>query len=160
MRTFYPDIMKYRIDTKARLSETRIKRDIKFGIHYLVGELPVLKHNYISNTSNISFSFSIHTTVSIGGAAALFLGCSFISLIEPIYFVTKHLCPEKMGILDRQKKSVTPTRSMNRITKFTKRYHFYLNHSGLHGIRYLDHRFRLIDRYEEFLLVLKTMDHC
>ncbi|XP_031637592.1 pickpocket protein 11-like [Contarinia nasturtii] len=49
----------------SKIKKIRNVRDLKFGLHFLV--------------------------VSIGGAAALFLGCSFISFAEIIYFTTIHL---------------------------------------------------------------------
>lgn len=50
---------------KTLISPTRIKRDILLSFDFLV--------------------------VSFGGAAGLFLGCSFISIVEIIYFIAKHL---------------------------------------------------------------------
>ncbi|XP_031628942.1 pickpocket protein 11-like [Contarinia nasturtii] len=47
------------------VKERRLKRDVKYASYFLI--------------------------VSVGGSGALFLGCSFISIIEPIYFALKYL---------------------------------------------------------------------
>ena len=39
VRTSFPKYRRKLITTRPRLSETKLKRDIKFGIHYLVGKL-------------------------------------------------------------------------------------------------------------------------
>ncbi|XP_055295186.1 uncharacterized protein LOC129564958 [Sitodiplosis mosellana] len=121
------------ITANLRIPKTRLKRDIKFGIHYLV--------------------------VSIGGAAALFLGCSFISIAELIYFATERLfhkpcCERKLcaskwlrfRISNQNRDSTSPTRCMIIFTKFTQQLYYFVNNSSLHGIRYLDRRYGMIDR--------------
>ncbi|XP_031634385.1 sodium channel protein Nach-like [Contarinia nasturtii] len=59
------DIRQSDIFINSKIKKTRIKRDLKFGIHFLI--------------------------VSFGGAAALFSGCSFISVAELIYYAARHI---------------------------------------------------------------------
>lgn len=53
------------LEFQTTIDKTRIKRDILFSLDFLV--------------------------VSVAGAAGFFLGCSFISIAEIVYFTSKHL---------------------------------------------------------------------
>ena len=85
--------------------------------------------------------------MSVGGAAALFLGCSFISIIEPIYFTVKHFRRNnKIGNSD-EKKNVSGSNQYNTmVEKFARRFNFFVKASSLHGVRHLDGRYGLINR--------------
>ncbi|XP_031621609.1 uncharacterized protein LOC116339717 [Contarinia nasturtii] len=117
----------YIVSLKPKIKKTRIKRDIKFGIHFLV--------------------------VSIGGAAALFLGCSLISIAEFIYLVTIHVyvnyakrSKAKQEISENTLESKNDISSdANYIGKLQNKLNYFLQNSNLHGLRYLD-----VARYEFF----------
>lgn len=75
------------LTVKTYVNKSRIKRDLLFSIDYLVGKC--LGSAFQLNFGQTNRQFE-SISVSIGGAAALFLGCSFISVAELIYFIAKH----------------------------------------------------------------------
>lgn len=157
VRTFFPASETRFITTIPRVSGTRLKRDIKFDIHYLIGAFQLIPINFWF--SNISIFFIGKRIVSIGGAAALFLGCSFISVAELFYFAIEYLFrinypkrrpsvlnPIEIDSNNRNRHSISSNRCMTLNTYLTNRFNYFVNNSGLHGIRYLDRRYGLIDR--------------
>lgn len=75
---------------KTYVNKSRIKRDLLFSIDYLIGGCSI-GHSIWFTLKYIWFvSIHLKSIVSIGGAAALFLGCSFISVAEIFYFLAKH----------------------------------------------------------------------
>lgn len=78
--------------------------------------------------------------VSIGGAAALFFGFSFVSLIEPIYFAVRKIHRVQSKVLSQHRNFVS------RFQFTAIRFDYFVNNSGVHGLRYLDRRYASIDR--------------
>lgn len=91
------DDYSFRIETEVR--KIRIKRDVLFSTDFLVGLLyyvlfnnfPEIPYAILLQLLSLFFIQFDLIPVSIGGSAALFLGCSFISVAEMFYFIAVYL---------------------------------------------------------------------